>query len=148
MRLKGVRTTGLALAAGAVVAVGCGDEGPSREEFIREANAICKRHTVQIREAAGRPMAGGELPDGRELTELALKTIIPEYNEQVGELQALVEPPDELSKEYQRYLELSAKTREKITQDPSLLTDPANFEDVNRQAEQLGLSSDCRVGPG
>jgi hypothetical protein len=147
MRLKGARTTGLALALGAVVAVGCGDEGPSREEFIREANAACERHAVPIREAAGNLLAGGELPDPREFRELALGTIIPEYNEQVGELQSL-EPPDELSEEYQRYLEMSASTREEITQDPSMITNPANFEEVNRQAEQLGLSRDCRVGPG
>ncbi|MEJ7781534.1 MAG: hypothetical protein WKF99_03120 [Solirubrobacteraceae bacterium] len=148
MRLKSGRTTGLALAAGAVVAAGCGDEGPSRERFGQEANAICERHAAPIREAAGDLLEGDEQPDPQELRELAWGTLIPEYNEQVGELQALVEPPDELSEEYQRYLDMSASTREEITQDPSVLADAANFEEVNRQAEQLGLSSDCRVGPG
>jgi hypothetical protein len=150
MRVKGARTTGLALTVGAVVAVGCGgDEGPSREEeFMQQANAVCERHAVTITEAAGDSLEGGELPDPRELEELALGTIIPEYNEQVGELQALVEPPDELSEEYERFLQMSAATREEITQDRSVLTDPANFEEVNRQAEQLGLSPNCRVGPG
>jgi hypothetical protein len=42
---------------------------------------------------------------------------------------------------------MSASTREEITQDPSVLTDQAEFEEVNLQAEQLGLSPDCRVGP-
>ena len=148
MRLKSGRTTDLALAAGAVVAAGCGDEGPSRERFGQEANAICERHAAPIREAAGDLLEGDEQPDPRELRELAWGTLIPEYNEQVGELQALVEPPDELSEEYQRYLDMSASTREEITQDPSVLADAANFEEVNRQAEQLGLSPDCRVGPG
>lgn len=147
MRLKGGRTTGLALAAGAVVAAGCGDEGPSRERFGQEANAICERHAVPIREAGGDLLEGDEQPDPQELRELAWGTLIPEYNEQVGELQALVEPPDELSEEYQRYLDMSASTREEITQDPSVLADAANFEEVNRQADQLGLSPDCRVGP-
>lgn len=147
MRLKSGRTTGLALAAGAAVAAGCGDEGPSRERFGQEANAICERHAAPIREAAGDLLEGDEQPDPRELRELAWGTLIPEYNEQVGELQALVEPPDELSEEYQRYLDMSASTREEITQDPSVLADAANFEEVNRQADQLGLSPDCRVGP-
>jgi hypothetical protein len=145
MRLKGARTTGLAMALGAVVAAGCGDQGPSRERFGQEANAICERHAAPIREAAGGLLADDE-PDPQELRDLAWDTIIPEYNEQVGELQAL-KPPDELSEEYQRYLKMSASTREEITQDPSVLADAANFEEVNRQAEQLGLSPDCRVGP-
>jgi hypothetical protein len=147
MRLKSGRTTGLALAAGAVVAAGCGDEGPSRERFGQEANAICERHAAPVTEAAGDLLAGDEQPDPQELRDLAWDTIIPEYNEQVGELQAL-KPPDELSEEYQRYLKMSASTREEITQDPSVLADAANFEEVNRQAEQFGLSPDCRVGPG
>jgi hypothetical protein len=145
MRLKSGRTTGLALALGAVVAAGCGDQGPSRERFGQEANAICERHAAPIGEAAGGLLADDE-PDPQELRDLAWDTIIPEYNEQVGELQAL-KPPDELSEEYQRYLKMSASTREEITQDPSVLTDQAEFEEVNLQAEQLGLSPDCRVGP-
>ena len=148
MRLRGARTTGLALVVGAAVAAGCGgDEGPSREEFVQQANEICERHTVPIREAAGRLLAGGELPDPREFMDLARGTIIPEYSAQVSGLQEL-EAPDELSEEYQRYLEMSASTREEIMQDPSVITNPASFEEVNRQAEQLGLSRDCRVGPG
>ncbi|MDQ3645269.1 MAG: hypothetical protein M3356_07180 [Actinomycetota bacterium] len=148
MELKGARTAGLALAIGAAVAAGCGgDDGPSREEFVESANAICERHTVPIREAAGRLLAGGELPDPREFMELAQGTIIPEYSAQLSELEAL-EAPDELSEEYQSYLEMSASTREEIMQDPSVITNPSNFEEVNRQAEQLGFSSDCRVGPG
>lgn len=47
-----------------------------------------------------------------------------------------------------RFLEASAAARERIAQDPSALTNPANFEQVNRQVERLGLSADCRVGPG
>jgi hypothetical protein len=143
MRLKSGLTTGLALAAGAVVAAGCGDEGPSRERFGQEANAICERHAT-----LGDLTEGDEQPDPRELRELAWGTLIPAYNKQVGELQALVEPPDELSEEYQRYLDMSASTRDEIRQDPSVLADAANLEEVNRQAEQLGLSPDCRVGPG
>lgn len=147
MRLKGARTSGLALALGAVLAVGCGDEGPSREEFTQSANAICERNTAPIREAAGRLLAGGDLPDPREFMELAQGTIIPRYTAQVNELREL-EPPDELSEEYQQFLDASAAARQEIMQNPSVITSPDSFQEVNRQAEQLGLSSDCRVGPG
>lgn len=146
MRLQGARATGLAFAVGAVVAAGCGDEGPSEEEFRQSANEICKRHTAPIREAAGKLLAGGELPDPREFQRLAQGTIIPEYSAQVGELRQL-EPPEDLSEEYQQFLEASAGARERITEDPSAITNPSNFEEVNRQAQELGLSRDCLVGP-
>lgn len=144
MRLRGVRTTGVAVAVGAVVAAGCGgDEGPSREEFTQQANAICERHTAPIREAAGRLMAGGELPEPREFMQLAQETIIPQYSAQVSGLREL-EAPEELSDEYQRYLERAAATREEMMQDPSLIMDPTNFQELNQQAEQLGIP-ECRV---
>lgn len=138
------RTTGLALAVGAVVAAGCG--GPNREEFTQSANAICKRHTVPIREAAGKLLAGGQLPDPREFMQLARGTIIPQYSAQVRELQGL-QPPEELSQQYRRFLEMSDSARQELMRNPSAITNPASFEDVNRQAQQLGLSRDCLLGP-
>ncbi|HEV2819352.1 MAG TPA: hypothetical protein VGW11_02490 [Solirubrobacteraceae bacterium] len=147
MRLRGARTTGVAVAVGAVVAAGCGgEEGPTQEEFAQQANAICERHTAPIREAAGRLLAGGELPDPREFMQLTRETIIPELTAQVNELRQL-EAPEAQSEEFQRFVESSAAARERIAQDPRALTNPSNFEQVNQQAQQLGLSQ-CRVGPG
>lgn len=147
MRLRGARATGVAVAVGAVVAVGCGgDEGPSQEEFVQQAGAICERHTAPIREAAGRLLAGGELPDPREFMQLTQQTIIPELTAQVNELRQL-EAPEGQSEEFQQFVEASAAARERIAQDPRALTNPSNFEQVNQQAQQLGLP-ECRIGPG
>lgn len=145
MKLQGARTVGLTLAVGAGVAMGCGgDAGPSKEEFTQSANEICQRHTAPIRQAAGRLLAGGQLPEPREFMQLVRGTIIPEVSAQVSELQRL-QAPEDLSDQYQRYLEMAASARQKIMQDPSALQNPANFQQVNQQAQQLGLS--CRFGP-
>jgi len=137
---------GLALAVGATVAAGCGgEEGPSREEFVQSANQICQQRMASIQEAAGRLLAGGQLPDPREFMQLARQTIIPQVSAQVNDLQQ-VEPPEELSQEYQEFLDMSSAARERITQDPTAIQNPANFREVNQQAQQLGLS--CRIGPG
>lgn len=147
MRLRGARTTGVAVAVSAVVAAGCGgDEGPTQEEFVQQANTICERHTVPIRQAAGRLLAGGKLPEPREFMQLTQQTIIPELTAQVNELRQL-EAPEGRSEEFQQFVEASAAARERIAQDPSALTNPSNFEEVNRQAQQLGLSRDCLIGP-
>ena len=144
MRLRGARTTGVAVAVSAVVAAGCGgDEGPSREEFVQQANTICERHTAPIREAAARLGAGGELPDPREFMQLAQGTIIPQLTAQVNELRQL-EAPEEQSEEFQRFVEASAAARERIAQDPRVIMNPANFQELNQQAEQLGIP-ECRI---
>lgn len=145
MKLQRARTVGLTLAVGAVVAAGCGgDAGPSTEEFTQSANETCQRHMAPIREAAGRLLAGGELPDPREFMQLVRGTIIPEVSAQVSELQGL-QAPEDLADQYQRYLEMAASARQRIMQDPSALQNPASFQQVNQQAQQLGLS--CRFGP-
>lgn len=144
MRLRGTRRTGVAVTIGAVVAVGCGgDEGPSQEEFVQQANAICERHTAPIREAAGRMLAGGELPEPREFMQLAQGTIIPQLTAQVNELRQL-EAPEEQSEEFQRFVEASAAARERVAQDPRVIMDPTNFQELNQQAEQLGIP-ECRI---
>ena len=137
----------LAGAAAALLAAGCGgDEGPTREEFTRETNAICKRHTAKIEEAASKVLGGGQLPDPREFGRLARGTIIPEVKRQFEELRE-VEPPEELEEEYREFLATGEDIAAKMERDLTLIMNPANFEELNRQADELGLSRACRVGP-
>jgi len=35
-----------------------------------------------------------------------------------------------------------------VAADPKLITNPASFTPVNRQADRLGLARECHVGPG
>ncbi len=136
-------------AAIAALAVGCGgdDGGPSEKEFRSQANAVCKEHTETIEKAAGMLLAGGKLPGPREFGRLAQGTIIPEVRMAARELRA-IEAPEDRADDYKAYLADLDSTLRRVQADPSLITNPASFRDLNRQAADLGLSQDCNVGPG
>lgn len=147
-RKRALRVLAAIAALGAVSVAGCGgDDGPSNEEFVSQANAICERHTERIEAAASEALAGGELPDPREFGKVAQQTIIPEITAQVEELREL-EPPDEAADEYDRFVDSAEQARRRLEQDPSRITNAANFQDVNQQADELGLSQSCHIGPG
>lgn len=152
------RTSHLALAAAAagatiVLAVaGCGGDddkssGLSKQELVKQANPICKRHFDRISAAASKLLAGGQLPNPREFGKLAQGTIIPEYTAQIKELRAL-KPSDDVADAYRKWLADSDSTRAKIEQNPSLVSSPASFRAVNGEADKLGLSKQCHIGPG
>ena len=140
-----------AAAAGAVAALaaaGCGgDDGPTRGEFVKDANAICKRHYVKISEAASKLLAGGQLPSPQEFGRLAMGTIIPEYTAQIRELED-VEAPEEQSEAYETWLNDSEALRARLQENPTLIQRPQALSAVNDQADRLGLSRDCHIGPG
>lgn len=146
--MRRLRWTGLVVVA--VMALGsaaCGGGGPSTEDFTREANAICQEHRATIDAAASEVLAGGQLPDPEEFGRLAQETIIPELTAQLEELRK-VEPAKDVADEYERVLSLGEQAVADIRQDPSVLTDPANFQEVNQQVDAAGLSPACRIGPG
>lgn len=133
------------------LAAGCGDDddesGLSKQELIKQANPICKRHFDKISAAANKLLAGGQLPNPREFGKLAQRTIVPEYTAQIKELRAL-KPSEDVADAYRKWLADSDATRAKIASNPSLITNPANFRAVNGEADKLGLSKQCHIGPG
>ena len=141
------RRAAIAAVVAAGVLAGCGDEGPSREEFAREANAVCKRHYDKITAEASKLLAGGRLPNPREFGRLAQQTIIPEYSAQIRELRD-VEPPEDLADDYDAWLQESQALRAMLARNPALIQQPRNLAGVNARAERLGLGQECRVGPG
>lgn len=154
MRLRKTSRAGSLLLAAAALsafaAAGCGgggDDGLSKGELVKKANAICKRHTNTITVASSKLLAGGQLPSTRKLGKLALGTIVPETSAQVKELRAL-DASDDVAGDYKEWLDDSDSAVGRIMKDPSILPNPASFKRVNGQAADLGLSSDCRIGPG
>ncbi|HWC25457.1 MAG TPA: hypothetical protein VG474_02635 [Solirubrobacteraceae bacterium] len=148
MTRQGTRRAALATAVAVGVALGgCGDDAPSRQEFVADANEICKRHHARISEAASRVLAGGRLPSPREFGELARETIIPEYTAQIEELRA-VEPSEGEAEEFRAWLDESAELRERLEQNPTIIQNPRMLEPVNAEVGQLGLAPECRIGPG
>ena len=142
------RATAVGATAAALAVAGCGgDDGPTKAEFVKEANAICKRHYANISEAASKLLAGGKLPSPRECGQLAMGTIIPEYSAQIRELND-VEPPEDEAQAYEAWLDDSAALRNRLQRNPVLIQQPQALAAVNGQADRIGLADDCRIGPG
>lgn len=128
-------------------AAGCGSEsGLSKGELVKQANAVCKRHNDTVTAAASKVLAGGKLPTREKFGRLALGTIVPEYGAQIKELRKL-KAGDPVKKSYGRWLDDSDAVRARIQKDPSLIMNAGSFTTVNQQADQLGLSRTCHVGP-
>ncbi len=145
--MRALGASAVLAATAALAAAGCGgDEGPTREEFVSEANTICERHTANIERAASKVLGGGQLPSPEQFGRLARGTIIPEVRQMFDELRG-VEPPEELEERYDQLLQSGEQTVQRMEQDPSTITNLANFQELNRQVDELGLSRACRVGP-
>ncbi|HEV2059922.1 MAG TPA: hypothetical protein VGR11_11245 [Solirubrobacteraceae bacterium] len=135
------------VAAIAVGFAGCGgDDAPSNEEFVAQANAICERHHARISEKASKVLAGGNLPSPREFGELARGTIIPEYSAQIEELRAL-EPSEEKEEQFRAWLDDSTQLKNRLAANPAMIQNPQALEPVNAEAERIGLAEECQVGP-
>jgi hypothetical protein len=82
-----------------------GDDGPSREDFVAEADALCERLNERIEEVNEREPQNleelrGVLDDGLEITEEGL--------DQFREL----EVPDEVEEDVDRYLDAAEEQKE------------------------------------
>lgn len=90
---------------GALVVVlalaGCGS-GPSREDFLQEANAVCAQRRETIEEAASQVLAGGALPSPEQFGRLTMQTIVPELTAQFRELGEL-EASEDLTDDVEAY---------------------------------------------
>jgi hypothetical protein len=128
-----------------VVTAACGG-GPSKPEFLQEANAVCAEHRETIEAAASQVLAGGQLPTPEQFGRLAMETIIPELTAQLEELREL-DAPEDVAEDVEAYLENADEAVDGIKQDPSLITDAASFQSVNQQAAGIGLSDACNIGP-
>jgi hypothetical protein len=137
-------------AAGAAVALavgGCGSSkssGLSKQDLVKKANPICKRHYDKIIAGRNKLFAGGGLPDPRKLTN---GVVLPQYTAQIRELRRL-KPSKDVKGAYEKWLADSEATRTKLQRNPAMLTNAANFKAVNGEADKLGLSSLCHIGPG
>lgn len=144
---------GIAVSAVAIALSGCGssndksDGGLSKKDFVAQANAVCKRHNEKISAAASKVLAGGKLPSPQKFGMLVMGTIVPEQKAQVGELRA-IKPPSELAGAYDKWLADAQATGGRIAKNPPLIQNPASFAKVNGEADRLGLSPKCHIGPG
>ena len=136
----------VAVALGATACGGGGGDPRAVDEAMAQANAICGEYHDTIESAASGVLEGGQVPDPEELQQLANERIIPELSAQFERLRE-VEPPPDTEDEFQAFIEEGEQTIEQLEEDPTALTNPEIFAEVNRQAEAAGLSDDCRIDP-
>lgn len=123
-----------------------GRSGLSRSALLSRGNAICTRHHDVITAAAGKLLAGGNLPTPAKFGKLAFGTIIPQTTMEINELSALT-PNAKLAGAYAGWLASLRAAVAKMKQNPVAIQHSSSFVAVNRQGGALGLSG-CHVGPG
>lgn len=155
MKLKNSFVIAVVSATAMVGLIACGDDDDSesseaestaltQDELVSQADAICAEHAKAINTAVEEAFAEGQTPVA--IRGVVKDGILPQYTAQIGQLDQL-EPPEDVVADWDAYLEASTVARDAIKDDPNFAFDPAGFEDVNGQAEALGLGEDCLVGP-
>jgi len=130
----------LLLASMAMVAVGCGgsdDSGPTKEEYIAEADKMCEESNAEIIKI-GKEL--GTNPSDKETVEAVKSDLLPELESRAKELEALERPSgdeDELEAYYQD-LDDGIST---VADDPeaAVASDDNPFEASDKAAKEYGF---------
>ena len=150
MKRSVILSTIAALAIG-VVAAGCGGDGNddessstgteaaalTKDEFVQEANAICKQGEAEL-DQAGQELQGG--PNSPEFEAFITDTLVPNIQGQIDDIRALG-IPEEDADEVNGYLDEAEARLDEVEADPALLTsgeDP--FAEVNKKVGAYGLT--------
>jgi hypothetical protein len=135
-------TTGATGATGAA-----GGEPLSKQEFIKQADAICAKGDDEINRE-GNQAFQGEPPSTEEQEQFATDTVIPNIQNQVDQIRTLT-PPEGDEDEVNAILDAAQEGIDKLEEDPSLIAEGGaaggTFEEANRLAQDYGLR-DCGGG--
>ena len=133
------------VAALAVGATGCGEDERTNADFVKDANAVCKRHYATISAAASKLLAAGKLP--AQYGKLARTTIMPQYTAQIDELRD-VEATESKKAAYDKWLTDSEALAARLKANPMIIQRPRRLASVNGQGDKLGLAAECHIGSG
>ena len=137
------RSAALLLALTLLGGAACGgDEGPSRAEFVKEANAACERGSDELAREEKRAFGGlepGKKPK-RSVLEEYVRTAVRIVEKQTDEIAALT-PPDELADDVDSMIrELRTAIDELKKEGLAVLRkEPDPFSEANAIAADLGL---------
>jgi len=102
------------LALLALAAAGCGDSGPSKQEFIADLNAVCKKTNEKLQEV--------DNPQSRKQVPRFVREARPIVNESIRDVEKL-ELPDEDRKKFEDFI---SESKESL----------AAFDELKQAAEQ------------
>jgi hypothetical protein len=135
-------TGGLALAA--IVATGTmlvacgGDDELTRAQFIRQADAICKKGNKQIDAAAQEVFTRNQQPSSAQLEQFATETLIPNIQRQVDDVRDLDEPSEDGDR-VNEFLDSAQSELDKGRDDPLYVTSEESFSKANELGQQYGF---------
>ena len=141
-------TLTLALAFAMPAAACGGDDKPSKDEWIKKADALCAKYDPQIEEAGRKAVGdtGGKVPRPEQITKF-INAALPVQEKEISEIDKL-ERPDGDDDKIQKIVDAAEggnRQLEKAASDPDLAQrliveqkeDP--FAEANRLAREYGL---------
>jgi hypothetical protein len=160
----------LALAAG-LIAAGCGDDDDdtattastttvstgatgatgaatgeplTKDEFIAQADAVCKAGDKKIDAAAKETFSGGGQPSQADQEAFVTDDVIPNVQDEVDGIAALT-PPEGDEDEVSAIVDSAQDAIDQIESDPSALTEGASADDPFAEANQLAKEYGLKV---
>jgi len=123
----------------------CGDdeERLTSEEFEAQGNEICEEGNERLEKLFTEEFGeADEAPPADEVEAFIDDEVVPSIEQQIDDLREL-NPPEDIEEEYEELLDEAEEAAEEIgdlsAEDLFAGEDP--FEDVNRRAEELGLTA-------
>ena len=113
----------------------------SEDEFVSQANAICKAGEKELN-AQIQDTFGGQQPSDAELEQFVNDTLVPSIQGQIDGVRALV-PPEDIADDVTSFLDESEDALGQIQDDPSLVQasdSEGPFAQSNQDAKALGLT--------
>jgi hypothetical protein len=137
------RTCGaIAIALLIAVAAGCGssdsDKAPTKAEFLKKGNAICKAGDTKTN-AAGKKLFKGGKPSQAQMMAFAKNTLLPSVTEQVNGVAGLTPPKGDEAK-VKAIVTSAQASLAKAKANPKLLVAGDPFTKTNKLAKDYGLT--------
>ena len=132
--------------AGATGATGASGGPLTREEFIAQADEICKQGDRAVNQE-GSELFGGQQPSAAEVEQFANEILVPSLRDQAAGIRSLT-PPEGDEDEIDAILAELESATDRIEEDPSLLQASEGsgaFEEVNQMAQGYGFT-ECGAG--
>ena len=132
-------TTSAATTTGATGATGATGEPLTKEQFVTEADAICKAGDKKIDQAANETFSGGQ-PSQQEQEQFVTEDVVPNIQAQVDGIRALT-PPEGDEEDVAAILDAAQAAIDQVQSDPGALTEGSDdpFTEANQLAKDYGL---------
>lgn len=135
-----------AVAAG-LIAAGCGGDDDdtttaalTKQEFVNQADAICKQSNKEIDKAGQQLYGQGKQPSEKKQEKFMTDTVLPDIQQQIDDVSALA-PPEGDQEQVTAFIDSARAAADKAEQDPSLMTDRGTnpFAKTNQLTKAYGL---------